>query len=140
MILGIIAMECSYGPEGSKRRLFFVEVPTLYYPIALLALFTLFFGLGKGSLFFRLLPCLISISLGYAYGFGRLDFLKLSIERRRRLEGGIMRSFTSRPDWVAGPATEDWVMIAPNNRNEGGNNNSTDLESVSSEMKLKLKS
>jgi len=31
LILALIASECSKAPQGSKRRLFVVEVPTLYY-------------------------------------------------------------------------------------------------------------
>ena len=130
MMLGIIALECSFGPEGSKRSLFFMEVPTLYYPLVLLALFTIIFGLREGSILFHLLPYLFSIGLGYAYGFGKLNFVKLSADRRRGLERGIMRSFTSRPDWVVGPTTDDWVMIAPTSVSSRGGSNSTDVESV----------
>jgi hypothetical protein len=143
MIFGIIAMECSLAPEGSKRRLFFIEVPSLYYPLALLGLFTLFQGAGGGVggvVLLNRVPDLISISIGYGFGFGKLNFLKMSVERRRKLEAGVLHSLTGKVGWVVGPARADWVMIAPtsgnswinpaNSANAGGSR-SSDEEQVS---------
>ena len=47
VILGLIVLECSISPDTS-RRLFLinVEIPTRYYPWALLGLFSLFFGIS----------------------------------------------------------------------------------------------
>ena len=123
LIFGIIALECSLAPAGSQKRLFLMDVPALYYPIALLALFRLFFAAGStssssssgGSLFFILetMPDLLSIGIGYGLGFGKLDFLKISVEKRRKLEAGVLRSLVGKIGWVTGPARADWVMIAP---------------------------
>jgi membrane associated rhomboid family serine protease len=60
ILFGLIAIECSKAPTGSKRRLFFCEIPTLYYPLGLLAIFSMFAGF--------LLAFYISAGVGYAYG------------------------------------------------------------------------
>lgn len=128
LIFGIIAMECSFAPEGSKRSLFIVEVPARYYPLVLWGLFTLFTGSGR---FLESMADLCSIGIGYAYGIGKLEFLKISVERRRRLEQGVLKSFTSRVGWVVGPARNDWVMVAPTGTStswSGSNRNAGDEE------------
>ena len=60
VILGLIVLECSISPDTS-RRLFLinVEIPTKYYPWALLGLFSLFFGisLAHGQLLLHQLLC-----------------------------------------------------------------------------------
>jgi hypothetical protein len=45
VLLAIIAVECAQAPPDTSRRLFFLTVPTLYYPLVLLALFSMFAGL-----------------------------------------------------------------------------------------------
>lgn len=92
-LLGVIAVECSQAPGNSKRRLFFLEVPTLYYPLAILALFSLFAGV-------KLSYCL-GVAVGYAYGFGKMDRLKVKVDTARKWEGGFMRGFVSRAGWVS---------------------------------------
>lgn len=72
VLLGIIAVECSEAPPDMKRRLFFLEIPTLYYPLVLLALFSMFSG-------FRLAYGL-GVAVGYAYGYGKLDRWKVKVE------------------------------------------------------------
>ncbi len=72
VLLGIIAVECSEAPRDMKRRLFFFEVPALYYPLVLLALFSMFAG-------FRLAYGL-GVAVGYAYGYGKLDRWKVKVE------------------------------------------------------------
>lgn len=72
VLLGIIAVECSEAPRDMKRRLFFFEVPALYYPLVLLALFSMFSG-------FRLAYGL-GVAVGYAYGYGKLDRWKVKVE------------------------------------------------------------
>ena len=61
ILFGIIAIECSNAPPDSKRRLFFYDVPTKYYPLALFGLFSLLGGFS--------LSHLISIGVGFAYGY-----------------------------------------------------------------------
>jgi len=75
-LLGIIAVECSEAPPDTKRRLFFLEVPTLYYPLVLLALFSMFAG--------PQLSYILSVAVGYAYGHGKLDRWKVKVETVRR--------------------------------------------------------
>jgi hypothetical protein len=60
ILFGLIAIECSKAPAGSKRRLFFCDIPTLYYPLGLLAIFSVFGGFW--------LAFSISVIVGYAYG------------------------------------------------------------------------
>jgi membrane associated rhomboid family serine protease len=61
ILFGVIAIECSQAPSNSMRKLFFFTVPTLYYPLALFGLFSLLGGFQ--------LPYLLSIGVGYAYGY-----------------------------------------------------------------------
>lgn len=72
VLLGIIAVECSEAPPDTKRRLFFIEVPALYYPLVLLALFSMFAGVK--------LPYVLGVAVGYAYGHGKLDRWKVKVE------------------------------------------------------------
>jgi membrane associated rhomboid family serine protease len=72
VLLGIIAVECSEAPRDTKRRLFFIEVPALYYPLVLLALFSMFAGVK--------LPYCLGVAVGYAYGHGKLNRLKVKVE------------------------------------------------------------
>lgn len=76
VLLSIIAVECAQAPPNSKRKLFFFEVPVLYYPLVLLALFSLFAG-------FRLSYCL-GVAVGYLQGFGKLDRWKVKVEKVSR--------------------------------------------------------
>jgi membrane associated rhomboid family serine protease len=72
VLLGIIAVECSEAPPDTKRRLFFIEVPALYYPLVLLALFSMFAGVK--------IPYFLGVAVGYAYGHGKLDRWKVKVE------------------------------------------------------------
>lgn len=59
VLLAIIAVECAQAPPDSKRRLFFLTVPALYYPLVLLALFSMFAGV-------KLAYCL-GVAVGYVF-------------------------------------------------------------------------
>lgn len=72
VLLGIIAVECAEAPPETKRKLFFLEVPSLYYPLVLLALFSMFAGVR--------LAYVLGVAVGYAYGFGKLDRWKVKPE------------------------------------------------------------
>lgn len=96
ILFGLIATECSRAPRDSQRRLFFFTVPTIYFPLALWALFSLLGGLDLADL--------ISVSVGYAYGHGYLDKLKLSPSRFHQWEETVLANFTQRPGWVVGHA------------------------------------
>ncbi|EED95598.1 predicted protein [Thalassiosira pseudonana CCMP1335] len=93
VLLAIIAVECSQAPPDTKRKLFFLTVPTLYYPLVLLALFSMFAGV-------KLAYCL-GVAVGYAYGYGKLDRLKVKVERARKWEGGCLRGFVGRMGWIS---------------------------------------
>lgn len=96
VLLGIIAVECSEAPPDMKRRLFFLEVPAKYYPLVLLALFSMFAG-------FRLAYG-IGVAVGYAYGHGKLDRWKVKVETVRKWEnrdaGGCLSGFVQRVGFV----------------------------------------
>jgi hypothetical protein len=108
LILAVIAMECAPAKPGSTKRMFVVEVPTRYYPCALLALFTLFSGGIEMSL------C-ISVCVGYLFGFGKFDILKLKVEHRQRLEAGVLRKFTGMVGFVPGPVGNEWDLASYSN-------------------------
>ena len=78
VLLGIIAVECSEAPPESQRRLFFLEVPSKYYPLVLLALFSMLAGP-------QLSYCLC-VAVGYAYGYGKLNQLKVKVETVRNFD------------------------------------------------------
>jgi membrane associated rhomboid family serine protease len=104
ILFGLVATECSRAPRDSKRRLIFVTVPTQYYPLALWGLFALLGGLDLADL--------LSIGVGYAYGHGYLDKLKLTSSRCHQWEETVLANFTQRPGWVVGHAAtgeEAWT-------------------------------
>mmetsp|Transcript_4851 Transcript_4851/g.9248 ORF Transcript_4851/g.9248 Transcript_4851/m.9248 type:complete len:358 (-) Transcript_4851:42-1115(-) len=104
LILAVISMECATADHSSQRRLFIVDVPTRYYPCVLLGFFCL---LNGGQIH---LSYFISVGVGYLMGFGKLDYIKLSTERRQRLEAGVLRKFTSKVGFVAGPHSNSWNL------------------------------
>lgn len=108
ILFGAIAAECIQAQADVKRKFFFCEVPTRYYPLALFALFSL---VGGGpSLAFA-----ISMGLGYLFGQGRLDHvLRLRGSKAKEWEDGILSNFTSRPGWVYGHAalgSDAWIQL-----------------------------
>jgi membrane associated rhomboid family serine protease len=120
ILFGLIAAECSRAPHDSKRRLFFFVLPTCYYPIAMWALFTLMGGLNAADL--------ISVAVGYAYGYGWLDKLKLGPSRFNQWEETIFSNFTQRPGWISGHVAsgdEAWA-----NNSIVSNIISTDIDSI----------
>jgi membrane associated rhomboid family serine protease len=108
ILFGLIATECSKAPRDSQRRLFFFNVPTIYFPIALWGLFALFGGVDFADL--------LSVGVGYASGYGYLDKLKLKLSRFNQWEETILSNFTQRPGWVVGhAATGDDAWSTENN-------------------------
>mmetsp|Transcript_7370 Transcript_7370/g.9521 ORF Transcript_7370/g.9521 Transcript_7370/m.9521 type:complete len:350 (+) Transcript_7370:1320-2369(+) len=94
VLFGLIAVECAQAPPATTRRFFVFEIPVLYYAVFLLAIFTLF-GLFSSSL-------VLSTGIGYLYGFGYLDVLKLDKSTFLRWEEGCLINFTQRKGWVVG--------------------------------------
>jgi len=104
VLLGIISMECCTEGSPSHRNFFMFTVPTLYYPIALLV----FIALLSGGL---PLSYVISVGVGYAYGYKKFDRLKLGHVRRKRWEETVFRKFTAMEGWVPGPSDSEWNPI-----------------------------
>lgn len=126
LILAVIAMECATADHSSQRRLFIVDVPTRYYPCVLLGVFLLLSG-GQIHLSY-----FISVGVGYMAGFGKLDFIKLTTERRQQLEAGVLRKFTSKVGFVPGPNSNHWnlstfAMSGTNGLGGNANGYSADL-------------
>lgn len=110
VLLGLIAIECSGAPADTKRRLFVFEVPVVYYPLAILLLFSLFGGPNLSYMF--------SVGVGYAYGYGYLDKLKISNSRFSRWEDGLLNNFTQRQGWVVGHAATGSAAWLPANNTQ----------------------
>lgn len=92
ILFGVVAMECTKAPQGSMRKVFVFTVPTIYYPLALLGIFSLLGGFS--------LAHLISIGVGYAFGYGYLDRLKVSSTRCRQWEESFPENLTHQNGWV----------------------------------------
>jgi membrane associated rhomboid family serine protease len=60
ILFGVIAIECAKAPQNSMRKLFFFTIPTMYYPLALFCLFSIFGGFH--------ISYILSMAVGYAYG------------------------------------------------------------------------
>lgn len=96
LIFAVIATDCSNAPADSQRRLFFFMVPTKWFPLALWALFNLIGGADASDM--------LAICIGYAYGYGHLNRLKLSTTKCKQWEDSLLINFTARPGWVTGHA------------------------------------
>ena len=89
ILFGVVAMECTKAPQNSVRKVLIWTIPTLYYPVALLVFFSF---LGEFSL-----AHLISIGLGYGFGHGYLECLRISPSRCKVWEEQYLQSIAS-PD------------------------------------------
>jgi len=97
IILALIAVESleqAATNPNAVRRLFVIDIPIKYYPLALCGLFTLFSG-------FRL-ELFIGAGLGYAYSYGYIDkFVKIDKTKCQRYEQGCLVNFTRRSGWIS---------------------------------------
>jgi Rhomboid family len=102
LIFGLLSIECSQAPATSVRRLFLVHVPTRFYPLALLALFSLF---GTFQL-----AHLLAIGIGYAYQRGFLDKWKVDAVRIQSWEQSTLEGYVCRQGWISNHAAGrgDW--------------------------------
>lgn len=102
LIFGLLSIECMQAPATSKRRLFVVDVPTRYYPLALLMLFS-FFGDFQ-------LSHLLAIGIGYAYQQGFLDKWKVGAPRIQSWEQTTLEGYISQQGWISNDASGrgDW--------------------------------
>jgi len=119
ILFGLISMECCHAAQYQpKRRLFFFEVPTIYYPPALLALFSLFSGHFQ-------LSYAISVALGYGLGNGKLEVLKARPTHVKALEESTMflNSRLRQQGWVGVPAARGsaaWSQAEPDDGTQVG--------------------
>lgn len=96
VLFPLIAIECVQAPSHSIRKLFMWQVPTLYYPLILAGLFSLLGGYSVANW--------LALATGYAYGYGYLDFAKVSSARVKQWEETILANFARREGWVVGHA------------------------------------
>jgi membrane associated rhomboid family serine protease len=98
IMLGVLAVECVEAPRDVEYRVFFfVSVPALYCPLALFGLLSL---LSATFSFAHV----ASLALGYAFGFGYLDCLKLTPSTAKLWEGSCLSRLTGLQGWVVGHA------------------------------------
>ena len=117
LLLSVIALECSSAPPDHVRYVFNLAIKTRYYPLVLLGLFTLFGGLHS------LVPYGMAVGVGYAYGLGYLDRLKVGQERLTAWEGRFLANFVTRRGWVAGHAASGsnaWALPLNTSTSSGG--------------------
>mmetsp|Transcript_23939 Transcript_23939/g.53012 ORF Transcript_23939/g.53012 Transcript_23939/m.53012 type:complete len:373 (-) Transcript_23939:155-1273(-) len=120
LLLSVIALQCSSAPPENVRYVFHLAIKTRYYPLVLLGIVSLFCGL------FRVVPYALAVGVGYAYGFGYLDRLKVGQERLTAWESGFLATFVTRRGWVAGHAASGsnaWALPLNNSTSSGGGGN-----------------
>ena len=116
LIFGLLSIECSQLPASTTRRLFVVEVPIRYYPLALLVLFSLFGGFQ--------LSYVLSIVIGYAYQQGKLDKLKVDPGRIQSWEQStVLEGYVRQQGWITNDASSrgDWSEAAAAAGSTGAN-------------------
>jgi len=83
--------------------------------------FWCFFSLFSGG--FNV-PLAISVAVGYAYGWKKLEFLKVSQTKLNSWEGtGCLVNFASRPGWIKGHAASGasaWALPTGESDESGG--------------------
>lgn len=96
ILFPLICIECVKSPPQSVRRLFMWTVPTLYYPLVLLGIFSLLGGIQIANA--------LAVAAGYAYGYGHLDKMKVPDARAKQWEETVLANFARRDGWVVGHA------------------------------------
>jgi hypothetical protein len=96
VLFPLIAIECVKAPPYSVRRFVMWNVPTLYYPLVLVLVFSLLGGYSMSNL--------IALVIGYAHGYEYLDNTKVSTDTCKKWEDTILVNFTRREGWVFGHA------------------------------------
>ena len=86
ILFGVVAMECTKA-QNPVTKLFLWNIPTIYYPVAL---FVFFSFLGNFSL-----AHLISIALGYGFGYGHLESFRISSSRCKVWEEMYLQGFVN---------------------------------------------
>lgn len=106
ILFGLVTIECMQQPEMPRQLLFIpVNIPSMYFPLALFAFFALFSG--------PQLDFIISMGIGYLYSKGMLDRFRPSSLYLESLEasGAVLHSISrSRGYVLAGTLGHDaWV-------------------------------
>lgn len=107
-LLCLVAVESLSAPEATRRLLFLpIEIPRLYYPLALSGLFMLLSGLQ--------LDLCLGVALGYAEHYGYLEPLRPSTAMVSRLETqSWLASVVCYPGYITGRAalgSAAWVQL-----------------------------
>jgi len=141
IVLVLTSAECARASSHAKTPFFVLSIPTRFYPLLLLFIN----GLS--------LSHVISAALGYALGKDKIEWIKLSYERRKWLEGdygngigngsssmnngswgaGVLKRFTTLDGFVNGPSSAGiWIILGPNEGNSGeeGNDSTSSRGSV----------
>ena len=125
MLLSVIALECSAAPSDHARRILNLDVRTRNYPLLLLGIFSLFGGFQ--------LQYVLGVAVGYAYGLGYCDRLKVGQQRLTAWENGVLANFATRRGWVVGHAASgstSWILpTRSNTAGSGGDSSSDDTNS-----------
>jgi hypothetical protein len=117
ILFPMIAIECVQAPPHSVRKLFMWTVPTLYYPLVLLGIFSVLGGVQLSSG--------LAVAAGYAYGYGHLDPIKISDAKAKQLEETYLANFARREGWVVGHAATGsaaWNDLVGGSSSTGSNN------------------
>lgn len=117
ILFGVISMESTKAPQGSVRRIFLFTVPTHYYPVGLWGFFSFLGGFS--------LSHLISLAVGYGFGYGYLESFRIKGSRFKIWEERHLQSFISADSgWIASNAalgsgawSEDVVSHLTEDRN-----------------------
>ena len=92
--MSLITIDCHAPTSPTTRKLLFlpVDIPTRYYPVALLGLFTVFMGV-RGDM-------IVSTGVGYLYVRGFDSRIRICDERVRGLERGVCRGWGERQGFI----------------------------------------
>jgi len=118
VLFGLISMECCHAAQyQNTRKLILFDVPTIYYPLALLVLFSLFSGRFQ-------LSYAISTALGYGLGKGKLESLKLRPIFAKALEESsfFLNTRLSQRGWISGPGASGMAAWSQLENNDSGGN------------------
>ncbi len=104
VLMALIVVESQSSPE-STRRLFVVEVPLKYYPLALYALFSMFTG--------PRLDMAIAMGVGYLNAQGRLAACKPTPQQVAAWESGCLANLTSHQNFILGSSAQGSSAWSP---------------------------
>ena len=107
VLMGLIVIESHNSPQPTRRLLFLpFQIPTPYYPLALIAFFTLFMGVK--------MDMLLSTAVGYGIVNNKLDFVMVKKETLVgwEAEGGFLSYLGHREGWVGASNSSGFEGVA----------------------------